>query len=386
MADAASLEKSPHDEQTIAAITQQGHHGATTTEELHPNHPMRWPSWLRHACLLQLSFNAMMSGFTSAIIIPGFLIIAKAFDVSEQEASYLGSVNVLFLGLGPLVWLPLSQKFGRRASLIAGMLLSFCANIGGAYAKTYGTLMVARIFQAIGISNGITTGAAIVVELFGPERRAAKLNVWSVMVTSGPAVGGLVGGFVVGDLNWQWALKLCAICNAAELLAYLFAFPETQWISSNPIGLKERMRFPVNHSMRLRPSTFLQPLLFLQSPVMVIMLFVFGISFGIISVGIAVTLPAVFPPIYGFGAQASGLLFIAYIVGALLGGQIGGLFSDVIVNRFAAKCEREGRLYRHEYRLLAIIPGYFLAVVGLIIYGVTLQAYASLSTTQTLLR
>ncbi|KAK5113320.1 hypothetical protein LTR85_010937 [Meristemomyces frigidus] len=369
MADIDSMEKAPYDERLRHDTDDRTQERA----ELHPNHPMLWPSWLRHACLLQLAFNAMMNGFTSSILIPGFPIIAEKFGVSEAAASYLTSVHVLFLGLGPLIWAPICDKYGRRLCLILAMLLSFAANIGGAYARSYGTLMAARIFQSIGISFGNVCGAAIVVELFSAEHRAAKLNVWSVMVTAGPAIGGLVGGFLIAALGWQWALYLNAICNAAEMLAYIFCFPETQWVPSNPIGLKARMRFPVNHSRRLRPSTFLQPLLFFQSPVLVIMLFVFGVSFGIISVGLSVTLPAVFPVLYGFSPQADGLVFVAYVVGALVGGQLGGWLSDVIVRRYAAKCEREGRHYRHEYRLFAVIPGYFLAVIGLILYGVTLQ-------------
>ncbi|KAK4892100.1 hypothetical protein LTR49_028620, partial [Elasticomyces elasticus] len=267
----------------------------------------------------------------------------------------------------------MTTRFGHRLCLILAATLSFAGNLGGGFAHSYGALMVARVFSSIGVSIAQVLGASVAVGLFAPERRAAKMNIWSVMVTIGPAIGGLVGGFLVAALGWRWALYLNAISTGAEVVAYILTYPETQWVPSNPIGLKQRMGIVFNNEYRIRPLDFIRPLWFVQSPAMVIMFMVFGLSFGLISPGLAITLPAVFVPLYGFGARALGLIFIAYIVGTLIGGQIGGRFSDVVANRYATKCIEQGKPYRYEYRLLAVLPGYFLVIAGFIIYGVTLQ-------------
>lgn len=123
-----------------------------------------------------------MSGFTSAIIIPAIPLFAEEFNVSPTTASYLAGVHVLFLGLGGFVWLPFSEAFGRRPVLIAAMLLAFIASVGGACAHSYRTLMVARIFQSIGISNGFAAGNPLVLDIFYPYERGAKLGLWAQMV------------------------------------------------------------------------------------------------------------------------------------------------------------------------------------------------------------
>lgn len=146
----------------------------TTDSDADPNDPQLWPSWLRHICLFQLAVNALMVGFTGAIIIPGEVPISEQLGILQHKASYLASVHVLFLSFGPLLWAPLVDAVGRRPCFILAMLLSFAANIGGAYTTAFGTLMTARVLQAIGISIGGVFGASVVVDLFEPEGRAGS--------------------------------------------------------------------------------------------------------------------------------------------------------------------------------------------------------------------
>ncbi|KAF2724795.1 MFS general substrate transporter, partial [Polychaeton citri CBS 116435] len=346
----------------------------TVPEHLHPNRPMRWPSWLRHFCLFQIALNGSMVGFTGAITIPAQQALAKRFSTSLQEASYVTSSHVLLLGLGPLLWSPLTNRFGRRICLTLGMLISFASNLGSAYAESYGALIAARVIQGIGISTGASMGAAVVVELFAPEHRATKLNVWSVMVTAGPAIGALIGGFLVEAMGWRWTFFLSAIINGAEAVLYALTFPETHWADSRPIPLRERFGFYMNREAKLSVMDFFRPVLFLQNPAMVLMILLYGCSFGFISVGLSITLPQVFIPVYNFSPSATGLVFISYIIGALLGGQVGGRMSDMIMNRHARQRKMKGMEPRYEHRFVAVLPGYILSIVGLVIFGVTLEA------------
>ncbi|KAK2875348.1 hypothetical protein FQN49_001666 [Arthroderma sp. PD_2] len=122
---------------------------SSNTEQATQDIPMNWP-WLRkHLILLQCGFHAAGPGFTSAVPIPGIHEMAEQFNVSPQTATYLVGVHVLFLGVAPFFWNPLMRSYGRRLVLIASMLLSCIAALGGGFAKTYGTLMVARVFQSI---------------------------------------------------------------------------------------------------------------------------------------------------------------------------------------------------------------------------------------------
>ncbi|OBT51795.1 hypothetical protein VE04_08105, partial [Pseudogymnoascus sp. 24MN13] len=304
---------------------------STGMREIHPepDHPLNW-SWIRkHNALFQVAIHAMMCSFTSAIIIPGFSELSLQFNQPETAIAYLVGVHVLFLGIGPFFWIPLSAAYGRRPVLVISMLLSLVANIGGGYASSYGTLMVARIFQALGISSGYVVGSAVVVDVFWQRERGAKTGIWTTMVTIGPAIGPLIGAFLINAKGWQWSLFLCAIINAVELIAYVFLFQETLYTSSESKGLSFSKIIPGRvPGSSLAFWKILSPFVFIQSPVVVICAFAYGISFGTALVGLTNIEPLAFGAFYGFKTTQNGLVFLSVLVGAVIGEQAAGRLSD----------------------------------------------------------
>lgn len=165
--------------------------------------------------------------------------------------------------------------------------------------------MVGRIIQGIGIGAGGVFGAGAVVDLFAPEVRAAKLNLWSVAVTCGPALGGLAGGFLVGAKGWRWGLYVNAMINGAQIAGHVVALPETRWMDgAMDVGRKQRMGLFVDwRTGSTGRWKWVEWALFLQSPVVVVLMSIFAVSFRIVSVGLAVTLPETLGPVYGLGER-----------------------------------------------------------------------------------
>lgn len=91
------------------------------------------------------------------------------------------------------------------------------------------------------------------IELFGLEHRAAEFSVWSVMVTAGPAIGGLVRGFLIASLGWQWGryLQRCVAVGVHLRKSGDAMLP----VASDPVRLRARMRFAINGEKHLRPAS-----------------------------------------------------------------------------------------------------------------------------------
>ncbi|KAM5432110.1 hypothetical protein MferCBS31731_007611 [Microsporum ferrugineum] len=340
--------------------------------------PINW-SWLRkHLILLQCGFHAAGPGFTSALPIPGIHEMAEQFNVAPQTATYLIGVHVLFLGVAPFLWNPIMSSYGRRPVIVASMLLSCIAALGGGFAKTYGTLMTARVFQSIGISSGFVVPGVIVVELFTAEERGSKNGIWTQMVAIGAPLGGVIGGPVVHYLGWQWTQWIIAIINGVQLLGFILTCPETSYRHRQHSGLgmyhpSELMRLPRFLPGQLSVRSLLEPIFFLQSPHLVLIALAYGVTFAITSPGISVILPLALEEFYGFGAIAQGLFFLGPLVGVLLGERLGGPGSDWAMNRERRRAAAANDRERLESRLYVGLPGYVIVVVGVVIFGVTLQ-------------
>jgi MFS family permease len=338
-------------------------------------------TWIRkHLILLQCAFHAAGPGFTSAILIPALEPLAEQFEITPQKASYLVATHVLFLGLAPFLWNPLMNAFGRRAVLVGTMLLSCVAALGGGFANSYGTLMTARVFQSIGISSGLVVPGAVVVDIFTKEERGRKNGVWTQMVSLGAPVGGIIGGPVIYYVGWRWVMWLVAICNGLQFLAYLFTVPETSCTHRQLSGPGEdqfsnMFKPPKRSHGRLGLRSFFEPFLLLQSPHVTLVAFAYGVTFAITSPGISSIVPLATKEVYNFSPIAQGLFFVGPLVGVLLGELVAGPTSDWLMNRERSRATSNGRDVRLEARLLGGLPGYVLAPLGVVIFGVTLETH-----------
>lgn len=85
------------------------------------------------------------------------------------------SIQVLMLGIGPLVWNPFSNHYGRRPTWLLSTALSLIANIGCAESKSYGAMIICRILAAFFISPGGAFGSGVVSECFFSHERGQKM-------------------------------------------------------------------------------------------------------------------------------------------------------------------------------------------------------------------
>jgi MFS family permease len=75
------------------------------------------------------------------------------------------TVVIALNGVGPWLWVPLANIYGRRPVLLASTLLGFASALGSAYARSFGQLIVARVFNGF-FPAAMALGAGVVVDLF----------------------------------------------------------------------------------------------------------------------------------------------------------------------------------------------------------------------------
>lgn len=79
-----------------------------------PEHPRSWPARKKLINVTIIALMAILSPLASSMFTPGITQIAEDFGTSEQNVIATTTAFVITLGLGPLLWAPLSEDFGRR--------------------------------------------------------------------------------------------------------------------------------------------------------------------------------------------------------------------------------------------------------------------------------
>lgn len=139
----------------------------------------------------------------------------------------LASFFVAF-ALGQLFYGPLSDAYGRKKPLYAGVILFIFASIGCVWAKSVEMLIFLRFLQALGACAGIVIARAIVSDLFRAEEAAGIYS--SMMMISGvaPILAPIIGGSILGAIGWEAIFYLLAFLGMIVLLSSFLGISETR--------------------------------------------------------------------------------------------------------------------------------------------------------------
>lgn len=189
-----------------------------------------------------VAFHAMMATFTAAAIQSAFGDIAEDLGVSVHRASYLTSLVIAVLGAAPLIWMPLSNRYGRRPIFLLSLICSLVGNVGCAKSYSYATMGLCRAITGFFISPPAAIGSAVVAETFFKKDRARCMGVWAVMVTVGVPLAPLIFGFVAIRVGYRWIYwTLAIVCdltrfvkNANRHRRTVFNFCCTSPLAPNP--------------------------------------------------------------------------------------------------------------------------------------------------------
>ncbi|CAM1509797.1 Fc.00g001320.m01.CDS01 [Cosmosporella sp. VM-42] len=353
-----------------------------------PNDPLTWTSWRKHRALASISFFVLLSNYSLSAMTPGLGGVIEEFKITATESGYLVSFQILTLGLGNLFWIPLSLKYGKRPVAVVSSALFFVTCIWAAEAKSYGSLLAARLVTGWAGSASEAMGPAVVADLYFLHERATKNGFYSFMIGGGSALGGIFGGLVVNaNSDWRWIFWMCSILNGTCFLMITLFYEETNFArppdsdtGSDTEVQSEIVTSKYNFIQSLslfrwhdRETSlwlyFYRPLQLLAYPVVLYVALCYGVVLGWVVFQLTAN-STYFPVLYNFSPLGVGNLYIANLVGAVCGCIYGGPFCDWFI---VVMTKRRGGYFKPEYRLYLMIVPLLFGPVGLLMWGIGLQ-------------
>jgi DHA1 family bicyclomycin/chloramphenicol resistance-like MFS transporter len=163
----------------------------------------------------------------SNIYLPGLPDIARDLDTTISAAQTLVAAYLGAFAFAQLVMGPLSDRFGRRPTILGGLGLFTLASVLCAAVPDIGTLLIARFAQAAGACATIVVGRAMIRDTSEGVAAARAMSWLAIAMGVGPATAPFIGGFLTAWFGWQSTFLATAVIAAGVLVFVIFDLEET---------------------------------------------------------------------------------------------------------------------------------------------------------------
>ena len=201
-----------------------------------PRNPMGF-SMLKKWCItLLVAFVTLAVSFVSSAYTGGVEQIIRRFAASQEVVTWGVSLFVLGFAIGPLLWAPLSEMYGRQLLFFItyGALTAF--NAGAAASQNMQTLIILRFFAGAFGSSPLTNAGGVIADMFPASQRGLAMSVFAAAPFMGPTLGPIAGGFLGKTEGWRWVEGLMAIFTGALWILGAVTIPDTY----PPVLLRKR--------------------------------------------------------------------------------------------------------------------------------------------------
>lgn len=185
------------------------------------------PARLTGRLLAVLGGLAALGALSTNIILPAFPSMASELGVEARDMGLVLSSFFLAFAIGQLFVGPVSDRWGRRAPVLGGLVLFIAGSLVCVWAPTLPLLVAGRVVQALGVCAASVLSRAIARDMFEGEALSRTLALTMVAMAAAPGFSPLLGSAMEYGPGWRASFALVAVLGLVLALAYVATVGET---------------------------------------------------------------------------------------------------------------------------------------------------------------
>lgn len=179
------------------------------------------------AMTLLLALLTSVGPLSTDMYLPSLPTITEDLNTTTAGTQLTLSVFLIGFAFGQILYGPISDRYGRRPVLLAGLSLFFAGTLACYLAPTIEALIAGRFLQAFAASAATVVARAVVRDLYSAERAGRMLSHMGALMAGVPAVAPAIGGVVHVLFGWRATFAVVALFAAALIAAIAWLLPET---------------------------------------------------------------------------------------------------------------------------------------------------------------
>ena len=207
--------------------------------EMNPNH--------RNLILLSIVMCPFITQIDTGMVTLALPSISNGFGISSSAATWVSSIYIVFISATVLLFGKLGDTYGHFKVLKWGMVLFTLATLFAGLSTDFHTLLIARVFQAIGASASLGNSHGTITRTFPPEECGRVFGINACAVALGTVIGPSVGGILLENFSWNMLfLSEFLLCILILILQFLMLKGDDTQETSEKIDWRGSLYFSIS--------------------------------------------------------------------------------------------------------------------------------------------
>ncbi|MGW5053487.1 multidrug effflux MFS transporter [Actinokineospora sp. NPDC004072] len=183
--------------------------------------------WARARLALLLGGISAFGPLSIDMYLPAFPEIADGLGTGQAQVQLTLTAFMVGMAVGQAVVGPLSDAYGRRRPLLAGLTAYTMASLACAIAPSVYTLVGLRFAQGVSAAAGVVIARAAVRDIFAGAAMARFFSMLMLVSGLAPILAPLIGAQVLRWTDWQGVFVVLAYFGVLLLIAAVICLRET---------------------------------------------------------------------------------------------------------------------------------------------------------------
>ena len=178
--------------------------------------------------LAAVAFGLFMIMLDNTVVNVALPAIERDLNVSISSLEWVVTAYALTFAALLITGGKLGDLFGRKRIFVVGIAVFTLSSLACGLAPSSGFLIGARAVQGVGAAMMNPASLSIITATFPPRERGQAIGIWAGVSAMALAIGPLVGGLIVDNINWNWIFFINVPVGVAGIIVSQFVIKESR--------------------------------------------------------------------------------------------------------------------------------------------------------------
>lgn len=198
--------------------------GRTEINELFDGRPL---SGLQISVIVLCALAILFDGYDVQLMALTVPVLSSAWGLAPVSFTPALSTSILGMGIGAALFAPLGDRIGRRAVLVASLVVVGASSLACATSDTTTELVLWRFVTGLGLGGSMPNAFALTSDYMPRKRRSTLLIVMYCNMATGALLASLTAPSLIARFGWQGPFVVGGILPIVAALLLLVAAPES---------------------------------------------------------------------------------------------------------------------------------------------------------------